>query len=89
MEESTQHSIVEGQGFLRTTSWTVPVRYRFDVYQHVAMQQGRVIGKGWRETTGTVVLTDDPSTIPNGTWNLDLASESAGRCFMKMGSGHV
>lgn len=74
MEQGAQHSIVEGQGFLRTTQGTVPARYRFDVYRHVAMQQGRVIGKGRRETTGTVELMSDTRTIPNGTWNLDLAS---------------
>jgi hypothetical protein len=69
-----QHSVVEGQGLLRTTSGRFPVRYRFNVYQHVAKQQGFVIGRGNRETKGTVELIDDAKTIPNGHWNLDLAS---------------
>jgi hypothetical protein len=72
MEQGTQHTVVEGQGFLRTTSEAIPARYRFDVYQHVALQQRRVVSKGFRETTGVVELIDDPRTIPNGTWNLEL-----------------
>jgi hypothetical protein len=74
MEESQQHSVVEGQGALRTTSGTVPVHYRFDVYRHVATQQGFVIGKGLRQTIGTVQLINDSMPIPDGAWNLDLAT---------------
>lgn len=74
MEQKIEHRVVQGNGSLATKSGSTPVRYRLGVYQHIAVQENMVIGRGRRESKGSVELIDEPHTIADGTWILQLAS---------------
>jgi hypothetical protein len=86
MQNSTKHTVVEGDGKLKTTSGTLAVHYGFDVYQHVAVQGQQVIGRGVRQCSGTVQPVDDPRTIPNGRWHPEL--ESGEQWALENDNGH-
>jgi hypothetical protein len=86
MQNKMEHTLVEGHGKLKTTSGALPVHYRFDVYQHVAVQVQQIIGRGVRECSGTVQPADGPRTIPNGRWHLEL--ESGEQWTLENDNGH-